>query len=103
MKKGHRLGDRLNHVSDIAEPMLGVDRLKGEHAYVRSGRNSNMFITKDPADSLYHASNSPWRGHDRYAWIAGPDGIRRGWLTDTAKAEAAKLVEESCDPNQVVF
>lgn len=103
MKRGRRLGDRLNFVSDIAEPLLGVDRSRGEHAYVRTGKTANMFITKDPNEGLYHATTSHLRGRHRYNWVMGPDGIRRGYKTPECLAEEASLIEEALDPNRIVF
>ena len=88
LKRGRTMKDRMNSVLDLAEPMLGVDRPSGGRAYIRKQPGGQLFITRDPEDTIYHALTSPLRGRDRYAWLAGPDGIRRGWLTAEARAES---------------
>ncbi len=87
LKRGRTFAERLGSVLDLAEPILGVDRRAGQHAYVRKHTGGQLFITRDPADTIYHCTTSPMRGRDRYVWMAGPDGIRRGWLTEAAIAE----------------
>lgn len=79
-KRGTRLIDRVNSVLDVAEPMLGVDRGKGERGYIRKQDGGWLFITKDPDDTIYHPFKSAMAGQPRYAWIDGDDGIRRGYL-----------------------
>lgn len=87
LKRGKCFRDRINSVLDLAEPILGVDRASGGHAYVRKHTGGQLFITRDPMDTIYHITTSPFRGRDRYHWIDGPDRIRRGYLTDEARAE----------------
>ncbi len=89
LKSGRTMKDRMNSVLDIAEPLLGVDRRSGGRAYIRKQPGGQLFITRDPEDTIYHVLTSPLRGRERYAWLAGLDGIRRGWLTEAARAEGA--------------
>jgi hypothetical protein len=87
LKRGRTLRERIGSICDLAEPILVVDRDAGEHAWIRRQEGGWLFITKDPNDTIYHPLNSPLRGHPRYDWIEGPDGIRRGWL----RAERLKV------------
>ncbi len=80
MKRGRTLWERMNSILDIAEPMLGVDRSKGDRAYIRRQDDGWLFITKDPEDTIYYPLRTPLQRQPRYVWIDGPDGIRRGYL-----------------------
>jgi hypothetical protein len=80
MKRGRSLWERMNSILDIAEPILGVDRSKGGRAYIRRQGNGWLFITSDPADTMYYPLGTPLQRRPRYLWIDGPDGIRRGYL-----------------------
>jgi hypothetical protein len=91
-KRGRRLIDRINSILEIAEPLLGVDRSQGQRGYIRRQEGGWLFITKDPEDTIYHALSSPLRGRDRYAWVVGADGIKRGYLTEEARAAAVQHV-----------
>jgi hypothetical protein len=83
-KRGRTLRERIDSVLAIAEPMLGVDREQGQRGWIRRQDGGWLFITKDPADTIYHVLQSPLRGRDRYAWVLGADGIKRGYLTEEA-------------------
>jgi hypothetical protein len=94
-KRGSTLWARMNSILDIAEPLLGVDRSKGERAYIRNqGSNEGSFVTRDPCDTIGFPLNSPLRGRPRYDWIDGDGGIRRGFL----KAEAKNFEAPAFDP-----
>jgi hypothetical protein len=80
MKRGRTLWDRMNSILDIAEPMLGVDRSKGDRAYIRRQGDGWLFITKDPEDTIDYPLRTPLQRRPRYVWIDGLDGIRRGYL-----------------------
>ncbi len=80
MKRGRTLIDRINSILDIAEPLLGVDRSKGERAYIRRQGNGWLFITRDPEDTIYYALRTPLQGRPRYVWVDDSDGIRLGYL-----------------------
>ncbi len=82
-KRGRTLWDRLNSILDIAEPMLGVDRSKGERAYIRRQGDGWLFITKNPEDTIYHPLQTPLQRRPRYVWTDGLDGIRRGYFQAT--------------------
>lgn len=79
-KRGRTLWERLNSILDIAEPMLGVDRSKGDRAYIRRQDNGWLFITRNPEDTIYYPLNTPRQRQPRYIWIDGSDGIRRGYI-----------------------
>lgn len=85
MKKGRTVGERLDSILKIAEPLLGVDRAAGQRAYLRNqgdGPAAWVFATRDPDDTLYGPIGSPFRGQRRYDWVDRPDGIRFGYLRD---------------------
>ena len=88
LKQGRRLIDRISSILAIAEPLLGADRSWGQRGYIRRQEGGWLFITRDPEDTIYHPLDSPLRGRDRYAWVVGPDGIKRGYLTEEAKRES---------------
>jgi hypothetical protein len=84
-KRGRTLGERVDSILAIAEPLLGVDRAAGQRAYIRQqgcGPAIWMFVTRSPDDTLYGPTHSPFRGRPRYDWIDRPDGIRIGYLKD---------------------
>ena len=84
LKAGARQIDRINSVLAVAEPMLGVDRAKGERAYIRRQPGGRLFITRDPADTLLHPVGHPLQGAERYRWSPRADGIEFGYLGDTS-------------------
>ena len=51
----------MNSILDIAEPMLGVDRSKGDRAYIRRQDDGWLFITKDPEDTIYYPLEHPFK------------------------------------------
>jgi hypothetical protein len=87
-KRGRTLRERIDSILAIAEPLLGVDREKGERGWIRRQEGGWLFVTKDPAHTIYWPLNTALRGSDRYQWIMGEDGIKRGYLTPTAWADA---------------
>jgi hypothetical protein len=84
-KRGSTMWERMNSILDIAEPLLGVDRERGDRAYIRNQQNEGSFVTRDTRDTLYFPLNTPLRGKPRYTWVNGADGIRRGYLTEAAR------------------
>ena len=80
IKAGARQIDRINSVLEVAEPMLGVDRGRGERAYIRRQPGGRLFITRDPADTLLHPVGHPLEGADRYRWSPRADGVEFGFL-----------------------
>jgi hypothetical protein len=80
LKRGRTLWERINSILDIAEPMLGLDRSRGQRAYIRRQGNGWLFITSDPEDTIDYPLGTPLQRRPRYFWIDGPDGIRRGYI-----------------------
>lgn len=91
-KRGRTVRERIDSVLDAAEPILGVDRAKGQHAYVRRQGGGLLFISRDPYDTINFPTRHPLRGRPRYDWIDGPDGIRRGYLTALARSDMETIV-----------
>jgi hypothetical protein len=85
LKRGRTLFERMCSILDLAEPMLRVDRSKGERAYIREQPQGWLFITKDQFDTIYHPLRTPMQGRPRYTWLDGQDGIRRGYVTEAAR------------------
>jgi hypothetical protein len=83
-KVGSRMSERVRSVTDIAEPLLGVDRPAGERAWIRQQGPDWLFITKDTRDTLFFPTNHPRSGTSRYTWMNQPDGSRFGYLVEGA-------------------
>jgi hypothetical protein len=77
---GGRIFERVAAVCKIAEPLLEVDYKGGERAYIRKMQNGRLFITRDPADTIYFPTGHPRSGQPRYRWERRPDGAEMGWL-----------------------
>lgn len=90
LKRGGTFAERVDSVLDVAEPMLGVDRPRGERGYIRKQDGGWLFITKDIADTINFPITHPLRGRPRYQWVDGPDGIRLGYLVAEARADMEK-------------
>lgn len=85
LKRGRTLWERMNSILDLAEPLLDVDRAKGDRAFIRRQGDGWLFVTRDPKDTLYFPLNTPLRGRPRYRWLDAQDGIRRGYLVPEAR------------------
>lgn len=85
LKQGRTLWERMNSILDLAEPLLNVDRGRGDRAYIRRQGDGWLFVTRDPEDTLYFPLHTPLRGRPRYRWLDAPDGIRRGYLVPEAR------------------
>ena len=75
-----RIFDRVKAVCAIAEPLLEVDYAAGERAYIRKQPHGQLFITRNPADTILHPTGHPRSGSQRYIWDRRPDGIELGFL-----------------------
>lgn len=84
-KQGVRMVDRVASIADAAEPLLGVDRARGERAYIRLQGNGKLFITKSIYDTILFPKDHDRGGQPRYRWELQPDGIELGYLLDGAK------------------
>lgn len=85
MKRGRTLYERIDSILEVAEPLLGVDRARGDRAYIRRQGDGWLFVTRDPEDTIYFPLNTPLRGRPRYQWLDGADGVRRGYLVPEAR------------------
>jgi hypothetical protein len=85
MKRGRTWYERMDSILDIAEPLLGVDRARGDRAYIRRQGDGWLFVTRDSGDTIYFSLSTPLRGRSRYHWLDGADGIRRGHLVPEAR------------------
>jgi hypothetical protein len=82
VKTGARIGDRVRSVCAIAEPLLEVDYPGGERAIIKDQRDGRLFISRDPAATIYYPTDHPRAGQPRYRWEKRPDGAELGWLND---------------------
>jgi hypothetical protein len=80
LKRGARLHDRVASIAAIAEPLLGVDRAAGERAWVRQQPHGRLFVTRDPADTIFFPRDHDRQGQPRYRWETQADGSQWGWL-----------------------
>jgi len=88
LKRGKRFPDRVRSILAIAEPILGIDRAKGESAQMRlpgPQDRGRCLVTPSAGDTLYFAKTHPRSGEPRYRWDP-PDarGIERGYLVEGA-------------------
>jgi hypothetical protein len=76
--------DRVARVCALAEPLLGVDRTKGERAYIRPPLlpGQKMFITKGLEDTILFPHGQRLGGKSRYVWVKRDDGIELGYLVE---------------------
>jgi hypothetical protein len=80
MKTGARMSDRVASVADIAEPLLLVDRSKGERAYIRIQPGGRLFVSKDVHDTILFPKGHRRDGHPRYNWVSKETGVEYGYL-----------------------
>jgi hypothetical protein len=86
-KQGARMVDRVASIADIAEPLLGIDRARGERAYIRLQPNGKLFITPSVLDTIFFPKDHERDGLSRYLWIIQPDGSELGYLVDSARLD----------------
>jgi hypothetical protein len=86
-KQGARMVDRVASIADIAEPILGIDRTRGQRAYIRLQPNGKLFISPDVRDTILFAKDHERDGLPRYHWILQPDGSELGYLVDSAQVD----------------
>ncbi len=79
-KQGARMVDRVASIADIAEPLLGIDRARGERAYIRLQPNGKLFITPSVLDTILFPRDDRRDGQPRYRWELQPDGVEFGYL-----------------------
>ena len=79
-KRGARMVDRVASIADIAEPLLEVDRARGERAYIRLQGNGKLFISKSIFDTIFFPKDHARDGQPRYRWELQPDGSEFGYL-----------------------
>jgi hypothetical protein len=79
-KRGARMVDRIASIADIAEPILDVDRARGDRAYIRLQGNGKLFISKSIFDTIFFPKDHPRDGQPRYLWELQPDGAEFGYL-----------------------
>jgi hypothetical protein len=84
-KQGKTQIARIDSILAIAEPLLDVDRAKGERAYIRRQPGGRLFITADPHDTLQFPIGHPQEGRLRYRWVAAADGSEHGFLVEDAR------------------
>ena len=80
VKKGSRMVERVASIADIAEPLLEVDRARGERAYIRLQGNGKLFISKSIFDTIKFPKDHARDGQPRYHWVLQPDGAELGYL-----------------------
>jgi hypothetical protein len=81
-KKGQTQLDRIDSILAVAEPLLRVDRAKGERAYIRRQPAGRLFITAHPHDTLQFPVGHPQEGKPRYRWVAAHEGCEHGYLEE---------------------
>ncbi|MGO9463082.1 MAG: hypothetical protein ACLQIB_04385 [Isosphaeraceae bacterium] len=80
LKTGARMSDRVASVADIAEPLLLVDRARGERAYIRIQPGGRLFVTRDVHDTILFPRGHERDGRPRYNWVPQRNGMEYGYL-----------------------
>jgi hypothetical protein len=88
-KYGSRMVDRVASIADIAEPLLEVDRARGERAYIRLQGNGKLFVSKSIFDTLFFPKDHERDGQPRYRWQLQPDGAEFGYLVSDQRQVAS--------------
>jgi hypothetical protein len=88
-KSGSRMVDRVTSIADIAEPLLEVDRARGERAYIRLQGNGKLFVSKSIFDTIFFPKDHQRDGQPRYRWDLQPDGAEFGYLVSDQRQVAA--------------
>jgi hypothetical protein len=81
-KTGGTQLERIDSILEIAEPLLQVDRSKGEKAYIRRQPGGRLFVTSNPYDTLQFPLGHSREGKPRYRWVLHPDGSEYGFLVE---------------------
>ncbi len=79
-KAGSRMVDRVSSILDVAEPLLGVDRGRGERGYIRIQPHGRLFVTRSPADTILYPKGHPRDGQERYLWTPAAGDLELGFL-----------------------
>jgi hypothetical protein len=82
MKRGATPADRLDMICTLAEGFLGLDRRKGEHAFVRAWPPDGefLFVATSELDEFYFPKTHAKCGQSRYRWDMQPNGIAFGFF-----------------------
>jgi hypothetical protein len=64
---------------------LGINRTRGERAYIRLQPNGKLFITPNVLDTILFPKDHERDGLPPYHWILQPDGSEFGYLVDPAR------------------
>jgi hypothetical protein len=81
-KKGETQLDRIDSILQVAEPLLKLNRLRGEKAYIRRQPGGRLFVTASPHDTLRFPLGHAQEGRARYHWVSRPDGSEYGFLVE---------------------
>jgi hypothetical protein len=87
VRKGRHASNRVASVCDIAEPILGVDKAAGEHAWIHLQPHNWLFVSKSVEDTINFPHDHERDGQERYHWVVQPDGSKWGYLVDGASPD----------------
>jgi hypothetical protein len=79
-KSGARMIDRVASIANIAEPVLQVDRARGERVYIRLQGNGKLFVSRSIYDTILFPKDHQRDGQPRYRWEIQPSGVEFGYL-----------------------
>ena len=88
-KTGSTSWGRIDSLCSIAEPLLGLDKAKGQTAWIRRQPGGKVFVTGSPTDTIYYPNDHDKAGQPRYGWVVSTadPGIELGYLLDKAAPE----------------
>lgn len=85
IKTGATKYERLDSTMNFAEPLLGLDRAKGQIGYLRAMPGGSEFITASPLCTINYPTDDPQgRTGPRYNWSQHPSNpnVYLGYLKD---------------------
>jgi hypothetical protein len=77
-----KIFDRVAAVCRLTEPLLECDYRAGEHVYIRKQPHGRLFVTRDPADTIYFPIGHARSGEPRYRWERREGGVEVGYLVE---------------------
>lgn len=81
-KRGETQIERIDSILAIAEPLLQVDRSKGQRAYIRRREGGWLFVTADPLDTENYPCWHSKAEQPRYRWVLAGDSSKHGFLVE---------------------
>jgi hypothetical protein len=90
-KVGDLVTDRVGAILDRCEPVLGVDRSKGERGWIHKTILGFEFVSKVNHDTYNYPSEHYKNGQCRFRMVTQEDGSEHGYLIDKPEVSSVSL------------